>query len=409
MYEYTPCDESPEYPTFGSRYECYVADCTASLDPACLPSGGDLLDPWGGQTTGRALTCVSHDYDDFTAMEFSACFGDIRAENPDDPPPIDDIIYLCAERSGLDVEALRGCTEGPTSRAYARSDMERMLNPRYHWRFSPQIYINYQLCSFGEAGPGSICDCGERTCSTDEIPRLLCEEYAAGGGTLPPDCLELLASGANTTGYVGGAQDAVCELPTAQQRTVRVPNKNDEKAPPPSTDAPSDLGGALPEDPELACSGAKAVAAAIQGKYGRLYRKALPAIAADAELRAKTARKSMTSACKTSWQQWAIIGKDPEDDSSTRKFADFQDSMGGGSVSIETMGPDVTGQLRSLCDAIAITHGDAIAEGYAAVEAAAEFKLTERLKELVGVCPQKKKKKKAKKKKKGKKGKKGEL
>ena len=42
------------------------------------------------------------------------------------------------------------------------------------------------------------------------------------------------------------------------------------------------------------------------------------------------------------------------------------------------------------------------------MEAAAEFKLTERLKELVGVCPQKKKKKKAKKKK-GKKGKKGDL
>ena len=82
--------------------------------------------------------------------------------------------------------------------------------------------------------------------------------------------------------------------------------------------------------------------------------------------------------------------------------------MGGGSVSIETMGPDVTEQLRSLCDAIATTHGDAIAEGYAAVEAAAAFKLTERLKELVGVCPQKKKKKKAKKKK-GKKGKKGDL
>ena len=72
--------------------------------------------------------------------------------------------------------------------------------------------------------------------------------------------------------------------------------KSDDDTSPASTDAPSDLGSALPEDPELACSGAKAVAAAIQGRYGRLYRKALPAIAADAELRAKTARKSMTSA-----------------------------------------------------------------------------------------------------------------
>lgn len=45
------------------RYECYVAACTGSLDPKCLPASGLPDDPWNGQTTGRALTCVSHDYD----------------------------------------------------------------------------------------------------------------------------------------------------------------------------------------------------------------------------------------------------------------------------------------------------------------------------------------------------------
>lgn len=209
MYEYPGCEEG----SFGERYECYVATCTASIDPACLPATQDLMDPWNGMLTGRALTCVSHDYDDITAVRFSACFGDVRNENPEDPPPIDDIIWECAARSGLDVQAMRSCSEGPTSRAYARSDMERMLNPRYHFRFSPQIYINYQICSLGEGGPGSICDCGGTTCPTADIPRLLCEQFAANCHepecVVPADCVTLMGTTRHT---FPRQQEQVCQM-----------------------------------------------------------------------------------------------------------------------------------------------------------------------------------------------------
>ena len=190
MYEYDGCEEG----SFGERYECYVAACSGSLDPACLPGSQELLDPWAGQMTGRALTCVRHTHDPLTALEFAACFGDIRGENPTNPPPINEIIWQCAERAGLDVDTIRGCTEGATSLAYARSDMERMLHPRYHHRFSPQVYLNYQICSVGEGGPNSICDCGGSTCPTQEIPRIICEQYAetcnAPACELPTFCLE---------------------------------------------------------------------------------------------------------------------------------------------------------------------------------------------------------------------------
>ena len=37
----------------------------------------------------------------------------------------------------------------------------------------------------------------------------------------------------------------------------------------------------------------------------------------------------------------------------------------GGSVSMETMGPDVTAALRGLCTALVTSYADEIAEGYA--------------------------------------------
>ena len=210
MYEYDGCMEG----SFGERYECYTAACAGSLDPRCLPANQQPLDPWNGEKTGRALTCVVHDYSDVHALRFSACFGDIRAENPDDPPPIDDIIWECAERSGVDVEALRACTEGPVSLAYARSDMERMLHPRYHYRFSPQIYINYEICSLGEGGAGSVCDCGGSTCGTAEIPRLLCEQYESTcllpDCELPAECEEALRH-SQALPHAEGSEPARCE------------------------------------------------------------------------------------------------------------------------------------------------------------------------------------------------------
>ncbi len=211
MYEYEGCEEG----SFGERYECYVDACSGSLDPACLPGSQELLDPWAGQMTARALTCARHDHDAFAVLEFAACFGDIRGENPADPPPIDEIIWQCAERADLDVDGIRGCTEGATSLAYARSDMERMLHPRYHHRFSPQIYLNYQICSFGEGGPNSICDCNGSTCPTQDIPRLICEQYAehchAPDCEVPTVCQELVEH-RPTLEYDEERVDQVCHV-----------------------------------------------------------------------------------------------------------------------------------------------------------------------------------------------------
>lgn len=58
----------------------------------------------------------------------------------------------------------------------------------------------------------------------------------------------------------------------------------------------------------------------------------------------------------------------------------------GGSVSMETMGPDVTAALRGLCTALVTSYADEIAEGYAEAQGPASFKLTQRLTELSDTC-----------------------
>ncbi len=108
----------------------------------------------------------------------------------------------------------------------------------------------------------------------------------------------------------------------------------------------------------------------------------------------------MSKACSQSFEQWAIIG--PTDDQK-RHFAPFEDAMGGGSVSLETMGPDVTAQLRSECQRLTEKHGTAISDGYAKAEAPTGFKLRKTLTDLTGTCGKKKKKQKKEKKNKKKK------
>jgi hypothetical protein len=64
---------------------------------------------------------------------------------------------------------------------------------------------------------------------------------------------------------------------------------------------------ALGEDPDLACSGTKAVAAAVQAAYARLHRKA--GGAPDAAERERLAERAMATACKRAWSaQWAVVG-----------------------------------------------------------------------------------------------------
>ena len=88
---------------------------------------------------------------------------------------------------------------------------------------------------------------------------------------------------------------------------------------------------ALPDDHDLACSGVKAVASLIQTKYARRYKKGLPETAKNAKRRNAAARSVLGSACKDAFEQWAIIGKNAEDESSTRRYSDFQSAMGGAS------------------------------------------------------------------------------
>ena len=86
---------------------------------------------------------------------------------------------------------------------------------------------------------------------------------------------------------------------------------------------------ALPDDPDLGCSGVKAVANLIQTKYARKYKKGLPDTETNPERRAKAARSIMGSACKGAFDQWAVIGKNADDESSTRRYSDFQAAMSG--------------------------------------------------------------------------------
>ena len=58
---------------------------------------------------------------------------------------------------------------------------------------------------------------------------------------------------------------------------------------------------------------------------------------------------------------------------------------------METMGPEVTEQLRGQCQRLARGHGAVVSEGYANSESATGFKLMKTLTDLTGVCSKKKK------------------
>ena len=146
----------------------------------------------------------------------------------------------------------------------------------------------------------------------------------------------------------------------------------------------------IDDDPDLACSAVKAAATAIQAKYLSLHRKAAKAGPLTPEQRISVAEDAMSIACSKSFEQWAIVG--PSEDK-RRHFSPFQDAMGSGSVSLETMGPEVTEQLRGQCQQLTQEHGVVISEGYANSESATGFKLTKTLTDLTGVCSKKKKKK----------------
>ena len=112
------------------------------------------------------------------------------------------------------------------------------------------------------------------------------------------------------------------------------------------------------------------------------------------EQRILVAEDAMSKGCSTAFDQWAIIGASED---KKRHFAPFEDAMGGGgSVSLETMGPEVTEQLRGECQRLTLEHKAAITEGYAQSESATGFKLTKTLTDLSGVCGKKKKKKESK-------------
>jgi hypothetical protein len=96
---------------------------------------------------------------------------------------------------------------------------------------------------------------------------------------------------------------------------------------------------------DLACSGVRAVASVLQARYAQGYRKSRDR---SADGRDRLARSAMSSVCRQAFEQWAIIGKNPDDPGSKRRYSDFQAAMGGGSVQMETMGPDVTKQLQQL-------------------------------------------------------------
>ena len=87
--------------------------------------------------------------------------------------------------------------------------------------------------------------------------------------------------------------------------------------------------------------------------------------------------------------QWAIIGKDPNDAGSKRRYSDFQAAMAGGSVTMETMGPEVTQTLRDLCKTLLTTFSDELVDGYKNAVGPDTFRLTDRLTKLSGVCQKK--------------------
>jgi hypothetical protein len=144
----------------------------------------------------------------------------------------------------------------------------------------------------------------------------------------------------------------------------------------------------IDDDPDLACSAVKAAATAIQAKYLSLHRKAAKAGPLTPEQRVSVAEDAMSIACSKSFEQWAIVGASED---KQRHFSPFQDAMGPGSVSLETMGPEVTEQLRGQCQRLTREHGAVISEGYANSESATGFKLTKTLTDLTGVCSKKKK------------------
>ena len=86
--------------------------------------------------------------------------------------------------------------------------------------------------------------------------------------------------------------------------------------------------------------------------------------------------------------------------------------MSGGSVTMETMGPEVTQTLRDLCKTLLTTFSDELVDGYKNAVGPDTFRLTDRLTKLSGVCQKKgggKKKRLKSKKKAGKRKNKSEL